>query len=479
MKMRFLLAALLAGSTLSAQAADFGASVDQMLKSQTMQYFGVAEPLGASAEKSPEEGYRTPSSKPEDSVALAKGLSAAFLTRDAANHTDMMAFYPAENPTHIIVCNEGDREEVAAGKLQPGVQRIALADGKVETIVRGTSSCDGIRTTAWGTILFTEEEKDGGAYELFDPLTTTNVSITDRKTGETSDPAKVVRRMALPTMAWEGIEVMPNGIVYAGDELRPGDNDLIGNDGGAIFKFVPETPAAAGMITDPAASPFSAGKVYAMQVSCYGDKVQFGQGCETGSAGWVEVKASKARAEANFKGATGFYRPEDLHADPAYSGEGIRFCWTDTGNEGAKNYAETMCAVDLAPAEVKMGEADGKKFFHTSVTRFIEGDLDFNSMDNLAFQPGTGNLYVIEDHPNGDVWACLPDGADRDLKTDGCIKILSVKDTSAEPTGFTFSPDGKTAYVSIQHSDDTGMTKVDDYGTDDVLAISGFAEVTK
>jgi secreted PhoX family phosphatase len=476
---RILLVTAMSCAALPAFAEDFGATVDAMLTEKSASLFGIAKPLTDSAAASAEEGYRTPASSVSDTVALADGLTAAFLTRDAANHTDMLAFYPAEAPTHMIVCNEGDAEQVAEGKMQPGVQRIALADGKVETIVRGTSSCDGIRTTAWGTILFTEEEKDGGAYELYEPLTTTNVTIVDRKTGETSDPAKVVRRMALPTMAWEGIHVMDNGVVYAGDELRPGDGDLIDNDGGAIFKFLPETPAAGGAIADPAASPFAAGKVYAMQVSCYGDKVQFGQGCETGAAGWVEVKASKVRAEANFKGATGYYRPEDLHADPMYAGEGLRFCWTNTGNEGARNYSETMCAVDLAPMEVKMGEADGKKFFHTTVTRFIEGDLDLNSMDNLAFQPGTGILYAIEDHPNGDIWACLPDGADRNLKTDGCIKILSVKDTSAEPTGFTFAPDGKTAYVSIQHSDDSAMPSVDDYGTDDVLVITGFGDVAK
>ena len=104
----------------------------------------------------------------------------------------------------------------------------------------------------------------------------------------------------------------------------------------------------------------------------------------------------------------------------------------------------------------------------------VEGDTDFNSVDNLAFQPTTGNLYVIEDHPNGDIFACLPDGADRDIKTDGCVKMLSVKDQSAEPTGFAFSGDGKMAIVSIQHSNDALLADVDDYGTDDIVVITGF-----
>ena len=51
---------------------------------------------------------------------------------------------------------------------------------------------------------------------------------------------------------------------------------------------------------------------------------------------------------------------------------------------------------------------------------------------------------------------------------------LAVKDTSAEPTGFIFSDDGMTAYVSVQHSDDSKMDKVDGYGTDDLVKITGF-----
>jgi secreted PhoX family phosphatase len=114
-----------------------------------------------------------------------------------------------------------------------------------------------------------------------------------------------------------------------------------------------------------------------------------------------------------------------------------------------------------------------------TVNRFVEGDADFNQPDNLAFQPGTRNIYVIEDNSHGDIWACLPDGADRDIKTDGCVKMLSVVDGSAEPTGFLFSGDGRTAYVSIQHSADPAddSMDVDGYGTDDVLMITGFRPV--
>jgi hypothetical protein len=193
----------------------------------------------------------------------------------------------------------------------------------------------------------------------------------------------------------------------------------------------------------------------------------FGPGDSRRAAGGRDHHGSPASGPERGR-ATGFYRPEDLHRYPVYKGDGVRFCWTNTGNEGARHYAEVMCGVDSAPLTADANQRT------VVINRFVEGDTDFNSFDNLAFQPKTGNLYVVEDHHNGDVFACLPDGTDRDIKSDGCIKVLSVKDTSAEPTGFIFSADGSTAYVSIQHSDDGLTPMVDDYRTDDLIRITGF-----
>lgn len=471
--MRLLTTSVLAVlAAMPALAGDFGAEVDALLAKRSAELFGIAVPLAASAPASAEKGYRTDAQTAADQVALAEGLTAEFVTREVANSSDMMAFYPAANPTHLISCVEVDREEIAAGKLNPSVQAVSLSDGAVTTLVRGMNGCDGIRTTPWGTILATEEEDDGAAYEILDPLALDAVTV-DRDAGTTSDPAHVVRRTALPVMAWEGLTITGEGVVYGGDELRPGTAAGDAN-GGSMFKFVPAAAHAGGMIDTLDASPLVAGKTYALQTSCRDKKVQFGQGCEIGNGLWIEVDPANARAEAGAKQATGFYRPEDLHADPAYAGEGIRFCWTNTGNEDAKNYAEVVCAIDTAPMAVPAPDADGKIAMTTTINRFVEGDADFNSFDNLAFQPGTGILYVIEDHPNGDIFACLPDGADRDIKTDGCIRVLSVKDSSAEPTGFIFAEDGMSAYVHIQHSDDSAMAKVDDYATDDLIRITGF-----
>jgi len=473
-----LLAAGLGGAAVADEAdtRDFGLFVQNALRATARATLGLPQPLTESAPAT-DGAYRTAEQTARDQVLIPDGLTASYLTREAANSTDMLAFYPAAAPTHLISCVEGGREVLSGTTLNPSVQRINLATGAVETILRGMSGCDGIRTTPWGTVLATEEEDDGGAYEILNPLATTNYAVQDRASGQIVDAAgvtdtdEIAKRPALPTIAWEGLEVLPSGVVIGGDELRPGtaDDDA---DGGAMFKFVPATPHVGGPIASLAASPLVAGSVHAMQVSCRNNRQQFGQGCEIGNAGWIPVSADSARSDADLGGATGYYRPEDLHLDPVFHDEAnpdaVRFCWTNTGNEGSGNYAEVMCGVDSAPLTASAIERT------VVVNRFVEGDTDFNSFDNLAFQPHTGALYVIEDHDNGDVFACLRDGADRDIKTDGCVKMLSVKDSSAEPTGFIFDATGTRAYVSIQHSDDDNMPLFDGYRTDDVLMITGF-----
>lgn len=315
-------------------------------------------------------------------------------------------------------------------------------------------------------------------------------------------------------MAWEGLTVLANGVVIGGDELRPGSGGLGDSDGGAVFRFVPdvpfscvgplETPGAVcqNPIDDLANSPLAAGRTFALQIQCT-TGVQFGQGCEVGTGSWIQVNPLTARADANTQGATGYYRPEDLDRDPTFGPDdlsdlsaGMRFCWTNTGNEGAMHFAETMCAEDLTPTaeqEVTITAGgitndylspDGADRALTFVNRFVEGDERFNSYDNMAFQPKSGNLYVVEDHPFGEIYACLPDGADRDIKSDGCVAILSVADPNAEPTGFIFDGTGKVAFYNIQHGEqhpdllDFASNPIDGR-TDDLIKISGFEKKGK
>lgn len=489
---------------------DIGLKFEQRLQDQSRRWFGIKKPLMAAAT----EADYVPREQAEASerIILAEGLQATYLARNVSYKGDMMSFWPdEENYSHLIICIEENRFEPQAGDAllsgsNSSIQRVNTVTGEVETILYGMDRCDGIRTTAWGTILATEETDDGRAYEIINPLTTTGHWVEDRATGlirtrvgGNENSSQIVQRQSLPTMAWEGLTVLENGAVIGGDELRPGDREdelgekIADSDGGAIFKFVPtHLKADATPVSHLSESPLVEGKTYAMQVSCreigsssFG---QHGQGCEVGHASWIEVDPLNARKDADENEATGYYRPEDLHRDPAFSAHdetpgAVRFCWTNTGREAAAHYGEVLCAVDYNPGShlpPEVFDLKGKPVYPAvSVNRFFEGDPRFNSIDNLAFQPKTGILYILEDHDNGEIIACLPDGRDRDIKTDGCIGIASVNDPQAEPTGFLFDGTGKTAFVMIQHGEQAdsladGISNPINGQTDDLIKITGF-----
>ena len=69
------------------------------------------------------------------------------------------------------------------------------------------------------------------------------------------------------------------------------------------------------------------------------------------------------------------------------------------------------------------------------VQPFVWAMPQFAMMDNIAYQPGRGNWIFHEDGDtptcaphNNDLWDCLPDGADDDLLSDGCVRIATLND---------------------------------------------------
>jgi hypothetical protein len=214
-----------------------------------------------------------------------------------------------------------------------------------------------------------------------------------------------------------------------------------------------------------------------MRLGTNGAGTDNGQGTEIGKGLWVLVTTA-ADADGNinlFTAAdalhlTGYYRPEDMDLDEASLAQGTRrMCWTNTGRmsnggnsvvEEAATDGEVMCMVD----EVKSGVLTGRRPF---VTRFFAGGPDANFFDNIDFQAATGRILLTEDgemvvcHQNpceatpelrgNDMWMLLPDGNDRDVQSDGAIRVLSLTDTDAEPTGPQFDASGENFYVNIQH----------------------------
>ena len=207
----------------------------------------------------------------------------------------------------------------------------------------------------------------------------------------------------------------------------------------------------------------------------------FGQGSNTGAGRWVPLTtpanpitfnlASTALAAGGY---TGYYRPEDMDLDPVAAADGrIRICWNNTGNDAQANWGETLCLEDVAAA----GAATGRK---PVVTPFVIGNPELRMPDNLDFQPGTGILYINMDATttssrtqpsrNDQVWACLPDGADTDTLSDGCVRVMNLKDGEAEFSGITFLADGKSFLIHLQHRTQAGRAVP---GTTDQLLVTG------
>ena len=254
---------------------------------------------------------------------------------------------------------------------------------------------------------------------------------------------------------------------------------------------MPDVPSPGGAITVPAASPLAAGTLFGLRVAASGS-TNWGQGAETGKGQWVKVDTApqgvmdgsgnillrNAQALQQF---TGYYRPEDMDIDPIAAENGVfRACWANTGRmshtdsslvENAGVKTEIMCLTEEPPSAAVPNPPTGTI---PAVDRFVTGSEERGMFDNVAFQPHTGNLVILEDNSvtsvkslnptvtelrGNDLWICLPDGADDDVLTDGCVRFASIRDTTAEPTGFIFFGLGEEAFVNIQHrkvNDDLG-----------------------
>ncbi|HEY3700523.1 MAG TPA: alkaline phosphatase PhoX [Spongiibacteraceae bacterium] len=458
---KLLLAATIAVAV-STHAADFGQKVEQLAKSQSLSLFGTIGTLGASS--SVQTSAADANADATKLLTVAPGLTVKVISAAAnlAPNIDQIAFWPSDtNPTHIIACNE-------QGSGQVGVQSIEIATGAVHTIIAsGLTSCDPTRRTPWGTIIVGEENGTAGRiFEILDPLNTTNVTVPNSGYGASSDPTHVVALPALGQFAFEGIGILPNGVVYLSDENRPGTGG-IGNPGGAIVKFVPTTLWSAGApaITSLAQSPWTSGSIYGLRVGRNSGNTDVGQGNEFGRGTWVAVTGTapiNLRAAANTLKLTAYYRPEDMSLDPKQLALGkVRACGTATAQDipattsnGDNNWGELYCLTDGTVADAATSTSVPE------IQPFVFGNYDFAMPDNIDIQPGRGLFLINEDGEgptyatprNNDIFACLDDGADADQLSDGCVKLMTLNDLTAESTGGTFDASGKRYFVSIQHN---------------------------
>jgi secreted PhoX family phosphatase len=475
---------------------DFGTFIEDQLSEHSESLFGIDHPL--------EESALGPFDGPDNlqAIKLAAGLHASLVSSSVASAADQIALWPDDDhPKFLFVCDEETSD--------PSVQRVDLskpAGSNATTIVKGLVSCDPVRRTPWGTIIVAEEAgATGGLYEILDPVSiTTAINVSDRAVGTTTDPLHLVKRKAVGSLSFESFAIKEDGTMIYGDELAPGAVSK-GSPGGAIYKFVPTIPfQGAGPISALAQSPLAAGSIFGLRVAAQGS-TNWGQGAETGNGAWVAVNSAATgvtdangnislRVAQTLGQFTGYYRPEDMDIDPIALEDGVfRACWANTGrmshtdsslveNSGVKT--EIMCLVENPPSTFAPNPVTGTI---PTVDRFIAGSEERGMFDNVAFQPHTGNLVVLEDNSvttvkslnplvtelrGNDLWICLPDGDDDDVQSDGCVRFASIRDTSAEPTGFIFKGSGESAFLNIQHraaNDALGNTN---HGA--LIRISGF-----
>jgi secreted PhoX family phosphatase len=441
-------------SAVASGGFDFGKWRDRQLRAASEHLFGVKHPLRESSTESVDQA--TAEDDPTSLATVARDLDLRVVS-SAANlgpNTDMIALWPNDHhPSHLIVCNE-------SGATDPGVQRVRLSDGNVQTILTGAIACDPVRRTPWGTILVAEEAGNSGqAIEIIKPLETTNV-IFDRVAGTSSGgtgAANVASRRALGRLSFEGLALYPNGVLYYGDENRP----ATGTAGGAYFKFIPTTPWLGGVISNLSQSPLTSGTIYGLRLGKRSGNTDYGQGTNTGLGTWVPIPPAadptvgqNLRAQAALLKLTGYYRPEDLEVDPRALAHGrVRFCGNNTGNEDEDhNWGEAICFTDGTLAEATANTAIPEAQY------LVIGTPELAMMDNMAFDPERGTWILHEDGSgpdvgrNNDLWSCLEDGEDDDSLSDGCLRIATLNDLNAEWTGGIFDASGRNFYVSVQHN---------------------------
>jgi hypothetical protein len=459
------------GTALGAYFDDWGLDRQTQMENKSQTLFGVGQPLTASSTASLTKAQAL--ANPTGLVTLAKGLQATVVAAgpedDVGANADQMVLWPPSNPTHIILVNE-------EGTGDPGLEKVDLKTGKATTILTGIDDNDPVRVTPWGTVIFGEEKSPGpgdpsyGAmYEIIDPLDPALEGTTVNRDTQVFTPAtsKIKRINAFGFTSYEGLAILRNGVTYYGSEQTAD----AGTPAGAFYKFVPTNTWTPGSppITSLSMSPYASGKVFALRV---GTASLNGQGFQYGTGSWQELVGASGQALrplALAVKATGYYRSEDLDIDQAALAAGnVRFCGNNTGRDSARYWGETICITD--------GTVAGSAGTTTpQVQLLVQGSQAINMPDNIAYQPGRGNWIVLEDGstgnqstgvgPNNDLWDCLEDGADIDTLSDGCVRIGSLNDTTAEWTGGFFDTSGKNFYVSIQHN-------ISGFGT--ILKITGW-----
>jgi hypothetical protein len=296
--------------------------------------------------------------------------------------------------------------------------------------------------TPANTLLVAEEwSGQGRMFEVMNPM-------ADVAAGEDV----IVNELTnIPNVSIEGLQFNHDGsALYFVDEDRSG----------SIYKFVPTVKG-----------DYTKGQAFVLVVDGFrGDaSAQAGKFPDhnpaerTGLASWVAMtdadgvalttadpfdnETRGGRAAADELDGTPFRRPEDVEVGTLKNGhEAIYF----NATEELAVYSIEELDNDKAMVRLAADESTVKNLGYAATTGHL------TSPDNLA-QDALGNIYVVEDWPNGDnrggdIWFL------RDTNGDGVAEsmdhFMSLQVKGAENTGMIFRPNHPTQFiVNIQHPD--------------------------
>lgn len=300
-----------------------------------------------------------------------------------------------------------------------------LVTGKTTTIARRSDweALDPIVWTPWGTLLVAEETN---AAVLRDPQYPQAVAglvyelFPNRQDPTTID--KIEARPAIGSKSHEGMRFDRQGNLYGISERTPG----------YIFKFVPDRKG-----------DLSSGATYVLRLTT-------DLGDHTGPAEWVALDRNAvqvdASAAADLVNATGYGRPEDVEigTSSGASRDGDRTMYVAITSEHRVLAIKLLDTGAIVSNYVKVG---------------LNATSDFFMPDNLALDR-SGNLFIAED-PGGsfsggkttgdDIWVATPGRGGNGAPATSVMRLASLTDCDAEPTGLYYDLKFERLFVNVQH----------------------------
>lgn len=359
----------------------------------------------------------------------------AYIGKNGSSTRGYLSINQEEDPGAVSIC-EIQYDSIARAWYLVNSTKV---DFNTTSLVRTARNCSG-GITPWGTIITAEEvtttgDSNGDGYDdvgwlvEIDPVTK---AVIDYDSDGNKDKLWKMGRMA-----HENVCFADSVTAYYGAD----------QSSGYLFKFVANTP---GNLTS--------GTLYALKITGVTNlNTSVNPIPTTGT--WVVVpNTTKANCNnvisgANTAGATNFYNVEDVEINPI---TGEIYFTSKSSNAPGGIYRFTDNGSTVSNFVVHVANATNYTVEHgagTQTNAYISDGCDNLTFDNM------GNLYMLQDGGRDHIWFFRHDHTMSNQK----VSVFMRTPSGSEPTGLTFSPDYRFAFVSIQHPS-TSSTQTDVLG---------------